>query len=616
MATITFTPIPTSSPDIIAPGRGAEQWHNGSQRISNPTATQPVGTENSLNVYYRKQWTEIEKGNGVYDWTMFDGLVKGAINKGQKLSFGIMSVTPGSEQNHIMIGGFKSSYPQYLHDLMQSETNKDFTTGDLWVPNYNSQHYLGRLKALNQAIYNRILTQRYTPTSGPAANKSILFFDAIFAIDVRGYGSYGEWHTANCVGDWGNYPSGRVPTAASLISIIDAHATVFKKIPLVNMVAVFGANQLNFFHKYAEVSHYTAVLAKNEWGPVGWRKDQYGATDNYLANLLENNNITWNGSAPLKVYILDRWKTSPITGEPPAWTPDGNDLMRQVTTYHTTSFGNGNYGIPGPSPALAEQIRAAFKKTGYRLITQSADTNYSGGNLSIKMNWQNVGTAPTYEDWNVVFELVKADGNIAWSTISTFRPKLFLPNGIASSITETFPLAIPAGTYQLRFAVKDPTGYMTNLPLAIQGGDAQNRYALGSVITGTTPPVNRPPLVNSGADQVITQPASTTTLIGTAVDNDGTIKSVKWERISGSGSLNSPNTNNTFVTGLQEGVSVFRFTGIDNNDAAVSDDVTVTVKKADTPPPPVKTVVDVKNVSTVTTVSTVVFSDGSEQVFT
>jgi len=44
-ATVTFSFIqtPLSSPDIISPGRGAEQWHNGSARIPNPTETQPIG---------------------------------------------------------------------------------------------------------------------------------------------------------------------------------------------------------------------------------------------------------------------------------------------------------------------------------------------------------------------------------------------------------------------------------------------------------------------------------------------------------------------------------------------------------------------------------------------
>lgn len=617
MATITFTPIPTSSPDILAPGRGAEQWHNGSARIPNPTESQPVGVENSPNVYYRRQWTQFEGAEkGSYNWTDFDNIIKGAITKGQRLSFGIMTLTPGSEQGHASYGGAKSSYPEWVHKGMQAETNKDWIAGDTWIPNWNSKVYLDGLKALHEAIKNRLLTQRFTPTSGPNSGKSVLYSDAIYVIDIRGYGSWGEWHTGSSVGNWDQYPAGRAPTAATLKAIIDLHTSVFDKWPLVIMIAAFdgGGTQIPLFQPYPEVAHYAAT-AKNAWGPVGWRKDQYGATDGYLAGLLENNNITWNGSQPLKNILMNTWKVAPITGEPPAWTPDGPDLIRQVSLYHTTSFGNGNYG-PYPNAALRNVIRDAFKKCGYRLIVPSVDVTTSGSNLTVKMNWQNVGLAPTYENWNVVFELVASNGNIAWSTISSFRPKGFLPASAVSPIAETFTPAIPAGTYQLRFAVKDPTGYMTSLPLAISGGDTSNRYSLGNVtVGGGTPPVNKPPVVNAGSDIEITLPVNSVQLVGSATDPDGTIATYKWDKISGSGVITNPAVANTTVTNLTEGITIVRLTATDNAGASNTDETKITVKKADVPPPQGKTVVDVKNVSTVTTVSTIIYSDGSTEVF-
>ena len=36
-SSFTLTPIPFTDPDIIAPGRGAEQWNNGSQAVNYPT---------------------------------------------------------------------------------------------------------------------------------------------------------------------------------------------------------------------------------------------------------------------------------------------------------------------------------------------------------------------------------------------------------------------------------------------------------------------------------------------------------------------------------------------------------------------------------------------------
>src|SRR5215510_10680687 len=86
--TFSFTSIPYSDPDIIAPGRGAEQWHNSTARIPNPTETQSLGSENSLDVYYRFQWALIEGATqGSYNWNYFDNLIRSAINRGQKFSF-------------------------------------------------------------------------------------------------------------------------------------------------------------------------------------------------------------------------------------------------------------------------------------------------------------------------------------------------------------------------------------------------------------------------------------------------------------------------------------------------------------------------------------------------
>jgi len=274
----SFVQIPITNPDIISPDRGAQQWNNGSARIPNPTESQPIGVENSLDVYYRKQWTEFEGATqGSYTWAMFDGLIKDAINKGQKLSFGIMTVTPGSEQGHASYGGAKSSYPLWLHTLMQSAVanERDFLIDDMWIPNYNSTHYLAGLRVLHGAIRNHLLTTSYTPTTGPNAGKSILFANVIGQIDIRGYGSWGEWHSCSDVGNWSSYPTGRVPTVATFKSIIDAHTQVFDKWPLVAMIAGFNGtpNSIQCFHPYAEVAYYLAT-ATNAWGKVGWRKDQ------------------------------------------------------------------------------------------------------------------------------------------------------------------------------------------------------------------------------------------------------------------------------------------------------------------------------------------------------
>src|SRR5687768_13027619 len=145
---LSFQLIPYEEADIIAPGRGAEQWHNGSESINNPTADTLL---QSLDVYYRFTWNRLEGPvQDSYDWKYFDGLVKEAIDKGQKLSFGIMTCYGDEAEGVIKYDGGVSAYPLYLHHLMQAEANnsKDWLSiGGMWVPNWNSPNYLGRLRA-------------------------------------------------------------------------------------------------------------------------------------------------------------------------------------------------------------------------------------------------------------------------------------------------------------------------------------------------------------------------------------------------------------------------------------------------------------------------------------
>src|SRR5262245_60934551 len=73
---LSFTSISLNDPDLNAPGRGVEQWHD--QNVVNV----PVEGTNTprLDVYHRFVWTKIEGPTlGAYTWGFFDSLVNNAI---------------------------------------------------------------------------------------------------------------------------------------------------------------------------------------------------------------------------------------------------------------------------------------------------------------------------------------------------------------------------------------------------------------------------------------------------------------------------------------------------------------------------------------------------------
>lgn len=467
----SFTEIPFSNADLVNPGRGAEQWHNA---IDVNVPDEGVKTT-PYDVYYRFVWTRIEGATqGSYNWSYFDGLVNNAIAKKQKLSFGIMTSYPDGNTSAGLVqfpeGGY-AAYPLYLHKLMQSESVKDWKKGNTWTPNYNSTNYHNRLLALHQAINQRIISKGW--------QKVIQF------IDIRGYGSWGEWNSSSLVGHTNEYPKGTFPTVASFKKIVDAHTKGFPDFPLVAMIAAFDANQLGVVNNPPDIAHYI-LTTRNNWGPIGWRRDQWGATDGYLKNYLENNNRTFNGVV-LKNLIMERWKTAPITGEPAPFSNDMADLERQVRLYHATSFGNGNYGNT-PTSTVKSRVRAASKATGYRFKIVNGEVPQSitrGTAFNIKTNWQNVGLAPTYENWDVVFELQTTAGAVKWTGKSTKVMKLFLPatSGTVTTDKFTVPTSVATGTYKLVVRVKDPNNYRPNILLAINGKNADGSYTLASGIT-------------------------------------------------------------------------------------------------------------------------------------
>jgi gliding motility-associated-like protein len=89
---------------------------------------------------------------------------------------------------------------------------------------------------------------------------------------------------------------------------------------------------------------------------------------------------------------------------------------------------------------------------------------------------------------------------------------------------------------------------------------------------------NKNPEVNAGADVVVRQPASSTSLVATASDIDGSIASHLWTKLSGpAATLSGATTSTLSLSGLVLGTYVFRIVVTDNQGATASDEITVTV---------------------------------------
>ncbi|HEY8733686.1 MAG TPA: DUF4832 domain-containing protein, partial [Puia sp.] len=438
----TFSQIPISEPDLNRPGAGTEQW-NGQNTVNIPNVS--LNTQR-LDAYYRFSYTDIapyDSNPNTYNFTIFDSRINDAISKGQKFSFCIMQMCGVCSQG-AQVGGAKLYYPLYLHTQMQSEIVRDWIKDGVWIPNYNSPNWLTSWKALNAAVYKHIMTGSFL---------DIRYKDVINYIDVSGYGDYGEW-TNNAFSG----PAAAVATVTTLDSIISYTVHQYTDFQCVALISTFDGNQLNNTMIPPAVGFY-ALTTRNRTGLLGLRRDNWGWTDNYISRWMHVNPTVYNGFH-FDTAINSRYKYAPVVGEPAdlgyadyGGQPFG-DLPRQMQFYHVNSFGNGNIDKSLNNAAALDNIRTASKYAGYRLVLTDGNMTpalIAGGRFSITINWQNLGAAPTYEQWNVLFELKNISNKIVWTGMSKFSPRLFLPSRIPTSKTDNFtlPASVPLGMYSM-----------------------------------------------------------------------------------------------------------------------------------------------------------------------
>ncbi|MBX3238357.1 MAG: T9SS type A sorting domain-containing protein [Chitinophagaceae bacterium] len=163
---------------------------------------------------------------------------------------------------------------------------------------------------------------------------------------------------------------------------------------------------------------------------------------------------------------------------------------------------------------------------------------------------------------------IAPSGNISsylWTKVSgPANGAITSPNAVKTNIT-----GLSAGVYQFQLRVTDNKGITAT-----------------TTVTITVKPAPLPPIANAGGAQIITLPANTATLNGTAsTAPSGNITGYEWSKVSGPQvTIESPAAASTKVSGLQQGVYVFQLKITDNNGNTATASVTITVNPAPVPP--------------------------------
>jgi hypothetical protein len=488
-ASLSFqpTPIPFSAPEIVNPMRGYYRWR-GLEMVPLPRP--------AYDSYERYTWRQIEPAPGVYDFTVIERDLAAAEAAGRKHGFRLRA----------LISGAGVSVPDYLTGQMELGWWYDYDKNgslDTYVPDWNDPDFLSAMEQMLLA-----LGERYD--GDPRIN----------FVDIGIYGNWGEWHTFNFP-----YPS---PSGAQKMTLTNRQLIVD------SYAAGFPSTQLIMPTDDQEALPYALRLSSR----IGWRRDSLGSTVFTNGGAM----LAYQADPELWSLLTNRWRTAPVIAEyiGPSVQQDPTEFQRAITQtrqFHVAMVGNGNMRSWSLLSSAGKTAAMDVGKTaGYRFELSQLTLPGAlqpGQSFSVDSSWRNVGLTPSYERWNVTFQLRRANtGTPLWEGISSLNLRTLLPtgNGVETQRdTFTLPQAFPEGSYQVAVIVRDPNSYRAPLALAIEGVDATGGYVLGEIEvagpgatetalptgtpTETTPPTSTPTntALATGTPTETTPPTSTPT---------------------------------------------------------------------------------------------------------
>lgn len=463
---VSPTPI-ASDVEVANTMRGQYSWYG----INAAPEVDILGPDH----YNRMFWNEVEATDGDYDpWKIEEGLAA-AEETGGVYGFRIMAVCDWCSADMIVL-------PESLREdegtwIAQGDS------GPLEVPDWNSEAFLSQWEDLMA-----YLGERYDddPRLG--------------WVDVGGYGNWGEWHTYPVEAQ---YPGPDGQTDISLESsqrVIDA---VVENFPNTNVVLSTTGNRRTAADGSTPVTGEAAYEWSNElWQYALGTTDRLGVRNDCLGAGTEQGHAR-EGLLEASRYAqeigghdpLERWRTAPfITEFCWATTPDHEwddftygtfaSALEQVEDWHISLLSSANY--TAPLSDFSEEEQEAFLQSnlisGYRYVPEQVSGTVTSESVTVTTAWDNVNVAPTYQEWDVRYELrEQGTGAVVSSTTSSVDLRTVLPDEPATVTDELDVSGLAAGSYDLVVTVLDPGEYFEPLGLGIEGRAADGSYLLSSV---------------------------------------------------------------------------------------------------------------------------------------
>jgi hypothetical protein len=479
-------PIPFAATDLVNPKRGQYQDIGISLYPQSTTSGYPAwpGTDDAGD---RFRWSQIQPTSAdSYDFTAIDNAIAAAHARNQRFHFRIMAFESCCEGGNTIM-----AVPAWLHATPGATTDYQYAGNTYVVPNWNAEAYLSPLENLIAALGAR--------------------YDHDERVEWFEFSGYGDW-SENHIGFIATKLGAPGPSADDSVTQLgyysDYKEQSITKASITRLVnatlAAFPDTQIIVNGNNSEITRQ--LLAASPTHPVGIRADCLGVypPTQYWATGADSWYV--RNHDPVIAAMLSRWRTAPVITEWCDFQPSGETTyflqgIKDTVNYHVSMVAS-NLQM-APSPDMYDVWARTNKYAGYRFAVTSASVPPSaqvGSALPITVRWNNFGTAPSYDDWQVVYEVRNGEDTVVKTVQSglslrdiaaeqTYIDTAQDPAAAARDDTWSLPTSgLPAGNYKLVAKVlwyeHKPNG--TNvvnydpMTLAQSGRDNSGGYPIGS----------------------------------------------------------------------------------------------------------------------------------------
>lgn len=440
---VTAHPTPIDSV-LVNPGMGFETFeifHPDSVRVHKYGQRHPASS-----VMYTRLWlADVLPAPGVVDFHKIDSLLTTADHFGCTVGLGFMTADYGR---------------QALPDWLIARTKGTWVMDKYFNPDFSDPTLMATVK-----WFLAELGRRYD--GDPRLNH----------VDIRCLGLWGEWHVEDighasftntgeiCVNDWGGL---KMPPLDVKLKYVQYHLDAFRQTPLISMI-----NDID-------------GLAYGIKQGTGWRADCLGDLGLWSTRW---NHMRDRYPRHLSVTAADTaWQHAPVAFEicwvlqdcyEQGWDPD--TIFTYALRYHCSLYNNKSGAIPDKWWPAVERF---LKRVGYRFQLDSIEHEASISRIQfvhLVSQWQNLGVAPPYRDYQLQYRLRTVDGESQPLGTSTAVIRRWLPGKIRIEDTFLVPRSIPAGSYQLDVAIVELRTQRPAIKLAIAGRQIDGWYPVSRI---------------------------------------------------------------------------------------------------------------------------------------